>query len=50
MEVGEATIKSSQLSCALAEGEDGRKIFVGGLPQEASQEDIREHFSQVSSE
>jgi len=26
--------------------EDDRKVFAGGLPQEAKEEDIREHFSQ----
>ena len=26
--------------------EDDRKLFAGGLPQEAGEEDINEHFSQ----
>ena len=26
--------------------EDDRKLFAGGLPQEADEDDIKEHFSQ----
>jgi squid-like protein len=26
--------------------EDDRKLFAGGLPQEATEDDIREHFGQ----
>ena len=30
----------------IAADEDDRKLFAGGLPQEADEDDIKEHFSQ----
>jgi len=40
------TTEAAAAAAAAAAAEDDRKLFVGGLPQEAKESDIREHFSQ----
>jgi RNA recognition motif-containing protein len=41
----EDQVEGEAMDTAAAGDEDDRKLFVGGLPQDAKEADLREHFS-----
>jgi len=46
MSAEEHTMETDAAAAAAAAAEDDRKLFVGGLPQDAKDTDIKEHFGQ----